>query len=406
MNRKTLGTLAGASALGIGIGLQRSQFGVLGELMAKQHWFADSMIGELGGISLAGYITGCIFQRGLKSELNNIRAVRVGLALAVLSFFIEPLISADSWQILWRFIAGWASAQLVTGVPGLGVRYHSIDEKRRALAYVFAGAGFAALLGSVLVSLIASASIINSWVVTGMIAVVMAIPIHLLLDFCIEEELAKRNAAQPQAVSDHAGAQASELRPSSNMNGWGKGLKLLALSTFFFGASQVTVLTYYPLLLVDKFNVTQAAAQASFANVGIGYTIGALATGYMNRKWKTDSLMTISALIGAVGTTICAIAANVPLVGIGAFAFAFWNGSMMGLLLHRINQSVAEQYARTTWSQFSLILSLGFLGFSFISAAIADTNVNGIIWSGSILAIAHLAFQILAKRRFEREYSN
>lgn len=397
MERKLLGTLAGASALGIGIGLQRSQFAVLGEIMADKHWFVNSEIGILSGLSLAGYILGCLHQTSIKSELNNIRVVRIGLALGVLSFFIEPLIDSLSWQVFWRLIAGWSSAQLVTGIPGLGIRFHALDNKRRALAYIFAGAGFAALLASVLVSLIASASIVESWVVTGLIAVVLAIPIHNLLDICIEEELLKR--FQQQQGSDPSTPQAVSIGATSSP--WTKGLRLLAGSTLFFGAAQVTVLIYYPLLLVSRFNVTEAAAASSFANVGLGYTVGALASGYMPRKWGTDLLMSASASIGILGTLVCAAGSNVPAVGLGGFAFAFWNGSMMGLLLHRINQSVPSAQARTTWSQFSLVLSVGFLAFTFISAPIANQNVSLIIWIGVVLAALHLVLQLLARRDFK-----
>ena len=397
MERKLLGTLAGASALGIGIGLQRSQFAVLGEIMADKHWFANSDIGILSGLSLAGYIIGCLHQTSIKSELNNIRVVRIGLALGVLSFFIEPLVDSLSWQVFWRLIAGWSSAQLVTGIPGLGIRFHALDNKRRALAYIFAGAGFAALLASVLVSLIASASIVESWVVTGLIAVVLAIPIHNLLDICIEEELLKR--FQQQQGSDPSAPQAVSTGATSSA--WTKGLRLLAGSTLFFGAAQVTVLIYYPLLLVSRFNVSEAAAASSFANVGLGYTVGALASGYMPRKWGTDLLMSASASIGILGTLVCAAGSNIPAVGLGGFAFAFWNGSMMGLLLHRINQSVPSAQARTTWSQFSLVLSLGFLAFTFISAPIANQNVSLIIWIGVVLAALHLVLQLLARRDFE-----
>ena len=395
MNRKLLGTMAGSAALGIGIGLQRSQFAVLGELMSDHHWFANSEIGILSGLSLAGYIVGCIHQTALKNELKNIRTVRIGLALGVLSFFIEPLIGAVSWQVAWRLIAGWSSAQLVTGIPGLGIRHHSIDDKRRALAYIFAGAGAAALVSSLLVSLLASTSIVESWVLTGLVAVVLAIPIHGLLDVCIEEELLKR-----ESVKESLAAVSPSGSDSTSPAGWSQSLKLLAASTLFFGAGQVTVLTYYPLLLISKFNVTQAAAETSFANVGLGYTIGAIAAGYMPRKLSTDLLMSVSALIGVVGTLACAAGSNIPSVGIGGFAFAFWNGSMMGLLLHRINQSVPPEQSRIVWSNFSLILSIGFLSFTFISAPIADQHVVVIIWLGVALAAAHLFFQLLAKRSF------
>jgi predicted MFS family arabinose efflux permease len=401
VDRKLLGTLAGSCALGIGIGLQRSQFAVLGEVMAHERWFANSEIGVLSGLSLAGYIVGCVHQASIKNELNNIRTVRIGLALGVLSFFIEPLIDALSWQVIWRLIAGWASAQLVTGIPGLGIRFHALDNKRRALAYIFAGAGFAALLASVLVSLVASSSIIVSWVVTGLIAVVLAIPIHNLLDICIEEELLKR--FEPQRDVNPASAQVMPIADTSAT--WTRGLRLLAGSTLFFGAAQVTVLTYFPLLLVTRFNVSEAAAASSFANVGLGYTIGALASGYMPKKWGTDLLMTVSASIGILGTLACAAGSNIPAVGLGGFAFAFWNGSMMGLLLHRINLSVPAAQARTAWSKFSLVLSVGFLVFTFISAPIANQNVTLIIWIGVVLAGLHLVLQLLARRDFQMRLS-
>ncbi|MFY8149778.1 MAG: YbfB/YjiJ family MFS transporter [Prochlorococcaceae cyanobacterium] len=401
MNRKLLGTMAGASALGIGIGLQRSQFAVLGELMADQGLFPNSDIGVLSGLSLAGYIIGCIHQRTLKNELKNISTVRIGLALGVLSFFIEPLISAIGWQVAWRMIAGWSSAQLVTGIPGLGIRHHSIDEKRRALAYIFAGAGAAALVSSVLVSLLASTAVIESCVVTGLVAVVLAIPIHKLLDVCIEEELIKKLDTR-QASSPVPSSMPGQT-PSAT---WSRALRLLAGSTLFFGAGQVTVLTYYPLLLVAKFGVSQAAAQTSFANVGLGYTIGAIAAGYMPKKLSTDTLMSASACIGILGTLTCAAGTSIPAVGIGGFAFAFWNGSMMGLLLHRINQSVHQDLSRLIWSQFSLILSIGFLVFTFISAPIANSHVVLIIWIGVVLASMHLALQLMAKRSFAAQVAD
>jgi MFS family permease len=125
----------------------------------------------------------------------------------------------------------------------------------------------------------------------------------------------------------------------------------------------------------------------------------------MPRKWGTDMLMSISAAIGILGTLVCAAGSNIPAVGLGGFAFAFWNGSMMGLLLHRINQSVPSDQARTTWSQFSLILSIGFLVFTFISSPIANQNVTLIIWIGVVLAALHLVLQLLARRDFQMRVS-
>lgn len=115
--------------------------------------------------------------------------------------------------------------------------------------------------------------------------------------------------------------------------------------------------------------------------------------------------MTVSASIGILGTLACAAGSNIPAVGLGGFAFAFWNGSMMGLLLHRINLSVPAAQARTAWSKFSLVLSVGFLVFTFISAPIANQNVTLIIWIGVVLAGLHLVLQLLARRDFQMRLS-
>ena len=102
MNRKFSAAIAGSSAMGIGIGLHRSQFAVLGELMATNGWFSNSMIGILSGISLAGFVVGCIQQKQIKRDTINITCIRYGLAIAVITFFLEPLSSGLGWQAFWR----------------------------------------------------------------------------------------------------------------------------------------------------------------------------------------------------------------------------------------------------------------------------------------------------------------
>ena len=393
MNRKILGTIAASSALGIGIGLQRSQFAVLGEIMASKGWIINSEIGILSGISLIGYLLGCLHQTRLKNEINNIKTIRIGLALAVMTFFIEPLLNSLEWQMLWRLICGWASAQLVAGIPGLATKFHTIDEKRLSLAYIFAGAGFAALIASTLVSKFSSETIIEGWIITGVVALILAIPIHMLLDTCIEEEISSRQIRNSNANTDEAKITDRK---------WPKGLKLLASSAFCFGAAQVTVMTYYPLLLISRFNVTQELAAESFSNVGLGYMVGAIAAGYMPKKLSTDFLMTSSAFIGITGSLLCSAGTNIPVVAVGAFAFAMWNGSMMGLLLNRINQSVATENVRAVWSKFSMILSAGFLIFIMASSSFANKHVESIIWMGLFLVTAHLILQVMAKNAFAK----
>jgi hypothetical protein len=50
-------------------------------------------------------------------------------------------------------------------------------------------------------------------------------------------------------------------------------------------------------------------------------------------------------------------------------------------------------------------LSVGFLVFTFISAPIANKNVDLIIWIGAVLAVLHLIFQLMARRDFNMRIS-
>ena len=390
MNRKFLAAIAGSSAMGIGIGLHRSQFAVLGELMATNGWFSNSMIGLLSGISLAGFVVGCIQQKQIKKEVINIICMRYGLAIAVITFFLEPLSAGLGWQAFWRLIAGWAAAQLVIGIPGLVTRRLPVYDHRFLVAWTISGSGIAAFIASLLVSLLTSTSVIGAWFITGTFSAVLAWPIHRFLSLSMRELQPAQTAVQDPSCSTS--------NPSAMQ--WSKPLKFLAASAFFFGAAQAAVVVYFPLLLIAKFEISQALVQRSFSSLGFGYLLGAIVVGFLPHRYTTDALMTLSASIGIAGVFLCIASPNLPSASLGGFLFGLWNGSMISLLLDRINQSSEAQHARVTWSRFSIILSLGFTISITCLSPIADNNVLIIIWIGLWLAFIHLAFQALSRYLF------
>ena len=390
MKRKFLAAIAGSSAMGIGIGLHRSQFAVLGELMATNGWFSNSMIGTLSGISLAGFVVGCIQQKQIKRETINITCIRYGLAIAVITFFLEPLSSGLGWQAFWRLIAGWAAAQLVIGIPGLVTRRLPVHDHRFLVAWTIAGSGIAAFIASLLVSIFTSASVIGAWLITGTFSAVLAWPIHHFLSLS-KRELQPAQTSMPDLACSPSNPSATQ---------WSRPLKFLAASAFFFGAAQAAVVVYYPLLLIAKFDISQALVQRSFSSLGLGYLIGAIAVGFLPHRYTTDALMTMSASIGIAGVWLCVVSPNLLSASLGGFLFGLWNGSMISLLLDRINQSSEAQHARVTWSRFSIILSLGFTISISCLSPISNNNVVMIIWIGLWLTLIHLSCQAMSRYLF------
>ena len=75
--------------------------------------------------------------------------------------------------------------------------------------------------------------------------------------------------------------------PSSSTQ-WSQQLALQGISALFFGAAQATVIIYYPLLLMAKFEISQAVVQRSFSSLGLGYLFGAIAVRFIHHRHATD----------------------------------------------------------------------------------------------------------------------
>ena len=390
---------AATCALGIGIGLERTQFAALAELMVQSKWIATESIGLLAGFHLAGYIVGCIHQTTLKSEIQSLTMIRLGLFVCVVSFFVEPIITIMGWQILWRMLAGWGAAHLVTGLPGFATRNLDGIERRRSTAFIFAGGGISALIAAVLVSAISSPSPLNSWILTGVVSVFFGLPILSSVNAGINEELAgyrtreklDENLAKPSQSSDF---------------GWTAGLYFLAITTFLFGAAQVSVITYFPIFISTKFNLTSAVSASFFSMFGLGYMVGAIVAGFMPKKWSTDSILIASAFVGVIGSFLTVLGFNVYIATIGCFLFAFWNGSMIGLIVARLRELVGQLATRKAWAIFSFLLSIGYILYTFASSYLTKYSISTVIWVGFALTAAQLFTMLIAATEFKKQINS
>ena len=393
---KYFDVFAATCALGIGIGLERTQFAALAELMVQSKWIAAQGIGLLAGFHLAGYIIGCIHQTTLKSEIQSLTMIRLGLFVCVATFFAEPLITTMGWQVLWRLLAGWGAAHLVTGLPGFATRKLEGIERRRSTAFIFAGGGISALIAAVLVSAISSPSALNSWFLTGVISILIGLPILSSVNTGINEELAGYRSRE--------NADENLTRPSSSSDfSWTAGLYFLAITTFLFGAAQVSVITYFPIFLSTKFNVSSAVSASFFSMFGLGYMVGAIAAGFMPKKWSTDSILIASALIGVAGSFLTVFGVDILIATIGCFLFAFWNGSMIGLIVARLREVVGQQATRKAWAIFSFLLSIGYILYTFASSYLYKYSIAVILWVGFALTAAQLLAMLIAAMEFKKQ---
>ena len=400
-----LGVIAASSALAIGVGLQRTELAVLGNMMVESDWITSDNIGQLVGLNLAGYLAGCVHQTRLKREDQSLRMIRIALIVCIVTFFIEPLFPSMGWNAIWRLVSGWGCAHLVTGLPGFGTRRLHADQKRLAMGIIFAGAGIAPLLDSILLPFFVKSSPVAAWDFTGIFSILFAVPIWMLISRGLSEErdLKLSNSSAQDIPSSSTQENSSAKSTAQSTINWSPALKIFALTTLLYGASQVSILTYQPLYLTSVFKVSGEVASSSFALVGFGYTLGAIGAGLVPKKIPTDSVLLASVVIGTIGTCIFVFSPIIAVVNLGAFLFAFWNGAYIGLIVARLSEVVGPRLVRPAWALFSFLLSIGFVAMTFIAGFISTFSVTMIFYIGLALVVVNLILMSLTATAFKKQ---
>ena len=230
----------------------------------------------------------------------------------------------------------------------------------------------------------------------------MGIPIYLL----IEREM-KSLRLHPQDVAEQQEAATEPPPPQPNTSSekikWSPSLVLFAITAFFFGAGQVSILTYEPLFLTSVFKMSEADASGSYSLVVFGYMIGAIIGGLVPKKFSTDLLLQISAWVGVLGTLLFIASPAISIVTIGGILFGIWNGAYIGLLVARLGEVLGPVLERKGWAIFSFVLSIGFIIVTFVSGYLAQISVPMIFYFGLALVLIHAILENITAFMLNRE---
>jgi predicted MFS family arabinose efflux permease len=149
--------IAGAGAIGSGVGLARFAYVPLFPAMVGAGWVDGGGAGLLGAANFAGYLAGVLSGRSVAARTGIPRALDLGMALAAVAFAAMALDLGLGWFVLWRGLAGVAGGVLMA-LTGPAVQA-SMPEGARGAAggVVMAGVGVGVVLASALVPLLLGA---------------------------------------------------------------------------------------------------------------------------------------------------------------------------------------------------------------------------------------------------------
>ena len=384
------GVMAGACGLAIAFGVVRFDFGLLGRLMSNAHWIAPSGIGDLSGLNLAGYLTGCLHQARLRNRKTLILILRIALVVAILSLWLESFQTVLAAQGVCRFASGWAAGHLMTGLPQLALFEVPQAHKRAATGGVMAGGGIGALIGAFAIGRFAPDSPQMAWIVLALISSLLSLPVFWLLHRrrVLQEEDGVGSGLLTQKKSDQKAIRRMIFE---------KPLLVLLLGYVSLGAAQVPVILYEPLVISERLGIDSVATSDSLAILGFGSASGAFLASFFPRKWSSSRLLILTSTIGLAGNILFLFGKNMFLIELAAFLVGAWLWVITSLTFHRIEVLFGAGIQRQLWAFFSLFAGSAFMLFSFLSAYYVGGSVDVILWAGVVLMVIHLVMEILQR---------
>ena len=142
-----VGMLGLAAAMGIG----RFAFTPLMPLMQAHSDLSLAQGGWLAAANYAGYLAGALWC--VSANPSPGAAARVGLAGVALSTLAMGLTGEFKWWLIWRFVAGVASALALVGISAWALPLLARGERAHWAGWVFSGVG-AGILAAGIVSLV------------------------------------------------------------------------------------------------------------------------------------------------------------------------------------------------------------------------------------------------------------
>jgi predicted MFS family arabinose efflux permease len=124
-------SLAGMSAVLVGIGLARFAYTPLIPALIAAHWFSPSDAVYLGAANLGGYFLGAVLGRPLARAPRR-PILRAMMLAASASFFAGAWPQSFLWYFIWRLVAGVSGgALMVLAAPSV---LPTVPPARRGLA--------------------------------------------------------------------------------------------------------------------------------------------------------------------------------------------------------------------------------------------------------------------------------
>ncbi|MFM0119415.1 MULTISPECIES: YbfB/YjiJ family MFS transporter [unclassified Paraburkholderia] len=382
------GTLAGASASLVGIGLARFAYTPLLPAIVSAHWFPASTAAYLGAANLGGYLAGALAGGWLARRFDATFVLRAMMLLVTAAFVACAFPVSFLWFFGWRFASGLAGGALMVLAAPTVLAHVTPSRKGFASGAIFSGIGLGIAASGTIVPILLRQGLIQTWL--GLAA------ISLALTAVAWNGWPGRGESAVQHTAHHRGHGRSY--PAASMR---------ALYTEY--ALNAVGLVPHMIFLVDFVarglgKGLDAGAQY-WVLFGLGAIVGPLLSGHLADRTGFGPALRVAYLLQIVAVALPAVVRGPAALIVSSVVVGAFVPGIVALVLGRVNELLAHHPAaqKGAWSaattSFAVLQAVAAYGLSFLFAHDGGNYATLFVIGAASLALA-LAVDLFAALRF------
>ncbi|MDR6201372.1 YbfB/YjiJ family MFS transporter [Paraburkholderia graminis] len=382
------GTLAGASASFVGIGLARFAYTPLLPAIVSAHWFPAATAAYLGAANLGGYLAGALAGGWLARRFDAASVLRAMMLLATLAFAACSLPVSFLWFFVWRFASGLSGGALMVLAAPTILTHVTPARRGFTSGAIFSGVGLGIVASGTVVPLLLRQGLPRTWL--GLAG------ISLLLTALAWHGWPKpANAAVHPASGRHHGLPRDY--PAGALR-----------SVYVEYALNAVGLVPHMVFLVDFVarglgKGVDVGAQY-WVLFGLGAMVGPLVSGHLADRSGFGPALRVAYVLQIAAVALPAVVSGPAALILSSFVVGAFVPGIVALMLGRVNELLAHHPAgqKGAWSaattSFAVLQAVAAYGLSFLFAHNGGNYMVLFVIGAASLALA-LAVDLIASLR-------
>jgi len=382
------GTLAGASASLVGIGLARFAYTPLLPAIIGAHWFPASTAAYLGAANLGGYLAGALIAGLFARWAKTATVLRAMMLLASLAFVACAFPVSFLWFFVWRFASGVSGgALMVLAAPAI---LANVAPSRRGFVggAIFSGIGLGIAASGTIVPLLLRQGLTQTWLGLAVVS--------LLLTVIAWNGWPKEDRSKTAPAHSHAAAHAK--------NYPARTLRALYIEYALNAVGLVPHMIFLVDFVARGLGKGVDGAAHYLVLYGLGAIVGPLLSGHLADRVGFGRALRVAYVVQTIAVALPILGTGPAGLMVSSVLVGAFTPGIVPLVLGRVNELLAHHPSaqKGAWSTattgFAVLQAGAAYGLSFVFSS-SGGNYMVLFAIGTAALVLALAVDVFAALR-------